>query len=173
MGISLADVHETAEDLKGLQDVLDESYAKAGKHLLSIHTPNWRITAVEIAERLTGMVLLNLATVSSKGEPIIGPVDGLFFRGRFFCGSSDDSLRAKHIRARPVVSVTHVQGEELAVVVHGTAKEVDKSSELGKALGDFIVEVYGEEMTEWEGAGVVYWEVVPRRMFALAPQIPS
>lgn len=173
MGISLADVHETPEDLKELQRVLDESYAKAGKHLLSIHTPNWRITAEEIVERLTGMVLLSLATVNSKGEPIVGPVDGMFLRGRFFCGSASNSLRAKHIRARPVVSVTHVRGEELAIVVHGTAQEVDKSSEIGRALRDYIVEVYGQEMTEWEGADVVYWEIVPRRMFALAPQVPS
>lgn len=166
-------MHETPEDLKALQAVLDDSYAKAGKHLLSIHTPNWRINAEEIVERLTGMVVLNLATVNSRGEPIVGPVDGMFFRGRFFCGSSVDSLRAKHIRATPVVSVTHVRGEELAVVVHGTAKEVDKQSELGQSFRKYIVEIYGQEMTEWEGAGVVYWEIVPRRMFALAPQVPS
>lgn len=164
-------MHETPEDLEALQQLLDDSYARAGKHLLSIHTPNWRISAEEIAERLTGMVLLNLATVSSKGEPIVGPVDGMFFRARFFCGSANNSLRAKHIRARPSVSVAHVRGEELAVIVHGTATEVDKSSERGRALRDYIVEVYGQEMTEWEGAEVVYWEIEPRRMFALAPQV--
>lgn len=167
----LAAVHETPEDLEALQRLLDESYATAGPHLLSIHTPNWRISAEEVAARLKGMVLLTLATVNSKGQPILGPVDGMFFRGRFFCGSATNSMRARHIRARPDVSAAHVPGEHLAVIVHGTAKEVDKSSELGKAFRSYIVEVYGQEMTEWEGSDVAYWEIEPRKMFALAPQV--
>lgn len=164
-------MHETPEDLEALQRLLDDSYARAGKHLLSIHTPNWRLSARDIVDRLTGMVVLDLATVNSKGEPIVGPVDGMFFRARFFCGSASNSLRARHIAARPSVSVAHVRGEELAVVVHGTAKEVEKGSERGLAFRDYVVEVYGREMTDWEGAEVVYWEIEPRRMYALAPQV--
>ena len=166
-------MHETPEDIQRLQQVLDDSYATAGEHLLSIHTPNWRVGAERLIELLQGMVVLNLATVNSRGEPIQGPVDGMFFRGRFFCGSARNSLRAKHIRARPDVSVAHVRGEELAVIVHGTAQELDKGSELGLAFRDYVKEIYGQEMTDWQGSEVVYWEIIPRKMFALAPVVPE
>lgn len=164
-------MHETAEDLEQLQALLDDSYAKAGAHLLSIHTDNWRLSAEQITETLTGMCVLNLATVNSRGEPIQGPVDGQFYRGRFYCGSARSSMRARHIKARPAVSVAHVRGEEMAVVVHGTAHEVERESERGLGYRDYLVEIYGGEMGEWQGAEVVYWEIEPRRMFALAPQV--
>jgi hypothetical protein len=165
-------MHETADDLDELRAVLDRSYASAGKHLLSIHSDEWRLSAEQIVERLTGMVILNLATVTAKGEPIQGPVDGMFYRGRFWFGSSPDSVRAKHIKARPSVSVAHVRDEQLAVVAHGTAIPVDKTSERAPGFRDYVIEIYGPEMADnfWDG-GALYWELEPRKMFALAPVI--
>ena len=166
-------MYETEEDLERLQSLLDDSYARAGKHLLSIHTPDWRLSAHQVVEKLGGMVVLTLATVNTRGEPIVGPVDGQFYRGRFHCGSARNSVRARHIRARSDVSAAHVRGEELAVVVHGTALEVDKESERGRGYRDYLEEIYGQEMGEWQGNEVVYWEIEPRKMFALAPRIEA
>src|ERR687891_179873 len=112
-------MYETAEDMAALRSILESSYASAGEHLLSIHTDNWRVGAERLVELLQGMCVLNLATVNSRCEPIQGPVDGLFYKGRFWFGSSPDSLRAKHIARNANVSAAHVRGEELAVVVHG------------------------------------------------------
>jgi len=69
-------MHETADDLATLQDLLDRSYAAAGEHLKRITTPERRLTAADVAERLTGMSLLTLATVSADCRPLVGPVDG-------------------------------------------------------------------------------------------------
>ena len=44
------------------------------------------------------MSLLALATVTSDGHPLVGPVDGIFYRGAFYFGSSPESLRSRHIR---------------------------------------------------------------------------
>src|SRR5215217_5601934 len=118
-------MHESPADLAALQELLDRSYATAGTHLLRIHTPERRLSAEQVAERLTGMRLLALATVTADGRPIVGPVDGIFFRGCFHFGSAPDSTRFRHIRARPQVSATHLPGEELAVTVHGQAVPVD------------------------------------------------
>ena len=74
------------------------------------------------------MRLLALATVTADGRPIVGPVDGIFYRGAFHFGSAPDSVRFRHIRARPQVSATHLPGEELAVTVHGRAVPVDIGS---------------------------------------------
>ncbi|MEX2394141.1 MAG: pyridoxamine 5'-phosphate oxidase family protein, partial [Actinomycetota bacterium] len=143
-------MYETPDDLDRMQALLEESYANAGAHLLSIHTPNWRMSAEAIVETLQGMCILNLATVNSKGEPVVGAVDGLFYRGRFYFGSGRDSMRAKHIRRNPAVSASHTRGVELAVTIHGLAVELDKSSPESKRFGEYVAEVYGE-YNPWDG----------------------
>jgi hypothetical protein len=158
-------VRETAEDLAALQDLLDRSYANAGPHMLRIHTPERRLTAEQVAERLTGMRLLSLATVSADGRPFVGPVDGIFLHGAFHFGSSPDSLRFRHIRARPWVSATHLPGEELAVTVHGRAVEVDVSSgDLREALLEIYLPRYGDEWLRILEGGV-FARIEAERMF--------
>ena len=86
-------MHETPEDLTALQALIDCSYAAAGPHLLSIHEPQRRLSAEQVSERLTGMCLLTVATVTRDCRPIAGPVDGIFYRGAFHFGSADNSVR--------------------------------------------------------------------------------
>jgi uncharacterized pyridoxamine 5'-phosphate oxidase family protein len=162
-------MHETAEDLAVLQDLLDRSYAGAGTHLLRIHTPERRLTAHEVADRLTGMCLLALATVTADGRPIVGPVDGIFYRGAFHFGSAPDSVRFRHIAARPHVSATHLPGEELAVTVHGRAVLVDVKSaaaaDLRRTLLEVYVPRYGPQWEEFLDSGPVYARIEAERMF--------
>jgi hypothetical protein len=161
-------VHETADDLAALQALLDRSYAGAGEHLLRIHTPARRLDAEGVAERLTGMCLLALATATSDGRPIVGPVDGIFYRGAFHFGSAPDSVRFRHIRARPDVSATHLPGEEFAVTVHGRAVPVDiTSGGFRQTLLDVYVPRYGEQWaSEFLDTGPVYARIDAERMFA-------
>lgn len=162
-------MHETDGDLAGLQELLDRSYANAGPHLLRIHTPERRMNAQQVAEHLTGMCLLALATSTADGRPVVGPVDGIFYRGSFHFGSSPDSVRFRHIRVRPQVSATHLPGEELAVTVHGRAVEVDVRSEEGaglrQALLDIYVPRYGPEWEEFLDSGPVFARIDAERMF--------
>src|SRR3954447_8174412 len=168
MGCLNGPMHETAADLAALQDLLDRSYAAAGPHLLQIHTPERRLTAEQVAERLTGMRLLALATVTADGRPIVGPVDGIFLHGAFHFGSSPDSVRFRHIRARPQVSATHLPGEELAVTVHGRAVPVDvhaaEGAELRQTLLDIYLPRYGDEWLRILESGV-YARIDAERMF--------
>ena len=161
-------MHETPEDLAALQQLIDRSYAAAGEHLQRIHTPERRLTAEQVCERLTGMRLLALATVTADGRPIVGPVDGIFLRGAFHFGSSPDSVRFRHIRARPHVSATHLPGEELAVTVHGRAVPVDvnapEGAELRRTLLDIYVPRYGPEWERMLDRGAVYARIEAERM---------
>src|SRR3954453_4167064 len=151
-------MHESASDVAALQELLDRSYAQAGPHLLRIHTPDRRATAGELAERLTGMRLLVLATPAGPGRPIRGPVEGIFYKGAFHFGSSPDSIRFRHIRRRPQVSACHLPGEELAVTVHGRAELVDFGEGTGfrQALLDIYVPRYGEDWGSFLDSGVCY-----------------
>jgi len=114
-------VEETEDDLRVIQDLMDRSHDAAGPHLREVITPERRLTAREVRDRLTGMRLLALATATADGRPLVGPVDGIFYRGAFHFGSAPDSVRIRHIRRRPQVSATHLPGEELSVTVHGRA----------------------------------------------------
>jgi hypothetical protein len=162
-------VHETAADLATLQDLLDRSYASAGPHLRRIMTSERRVDAEEVASRLTGMRLLALATVTADGRPLVGPVDGIFFRGSFHFGSSPDSVRFRHIRSRPHVSATHLPGEEFAVTVHGLAVPVDVKSDAGADLRRTLLEVYvpryGSQWEEFLDSGPHYARIEAERMF--------
>jgi hypothetical protein len=159
-------MRETRDDLAALQELLDRSYDAAGAHLRRIITPERRLTAEQVAERLTGMCLLSLATVTADGRPIVGPVDGIFLRGAFHFGSSPDSVRFRHIDARPSVSATHLPGEELAVTVHGRAVPVDVSAgELRDALLEVYVPRYGEGWESFLDSGVRYARIEAERMF--------
>jgi uncharacterized pyridoxamine 5'-phosphate oxidase family protein len=158
-------MRETPQDLASLAQLLDRSYADAGSHLKAIITPQRRIAAEDLVDRLVGMRLLALATVTADGRPLVSPVDGLFYRGRFWFGSSQTSIRLQHIDKRPAVSATHTQGELLVVTVHGTARVVEASERMG--LDDYAVEVYGEGWREW-GAPAPYAVIEPERMFAAA-----
>src|SRR5919198_1630269 len=163
-------MHETPDDLAELQELLDRSYALAGPHLRRIITPERRLTAEQVSERLTGMCLLALATSTSDGRPIVGPVDGIFFRGSFHFGSAPDSVRFRHIRARPYVSATHLPGEELAVTVHGRAVPVDVGSEADAEFRRTLLDIYTPRYgSDWEqdflDSGPLYARIEADRMF--------
>ena len=169
-------MRESEGELAQLQELLDASYEAAGEHLLSIHRPERRLNARQVSEHLVGMRLLALATVTGDGRPIVGPVDGVFYRGAFYFGSAPHSLRFRHIHARPQVSATHLPGEHLAVTVHGRAVPVDVRSEdlagFRQTLLDVYVPRYGTGWERFLDSGPIYARIEAHRMFALyAPEL--
>lgn len=139
-------MHETSEDLAKLQRLLDESYASAGEHLRSIFTPELRSSAEDVANALSGIFVINLAVVTAKCEPLLAPVDGLFYRGRLWFGLPSGSQRVHHVRARPAVSATQVEGElpsGRCLIVHGTAREVTYGHPLHAGYSEYALGSYG------------------------------
>lgn len=94
-------MHETADELAALQKLIGRSCERAGSHLRAIHAEDRRLSAESVVDILRGVCVLNLATVSKQGRPIVAPVDGLFLGGVFWFGSSQKSLRFAHIRNNP------------------------------------------------------------------------
>ncbi|MHB8680676.1 MAG: pyridoxamine 5'-phosphate oxidase family protein [Acidimicrobiales bacterium] len=164
-------MHETADDLARLQRLLESSLAAAGPHLRSIHTDDRRLDAAGVVEKLPGMRLLVLGTVTADGRPLVGPVDGIFYRGHFHFSTSPDSVRMAHIRARPSVSATHMPGEELAVTVHGRAVPVDlKAGEHAGLRACYLATYtprYGDEWEEFLDSGPVCCRIEAEKMFAI------
>ncbi len=126
-----------------LQERLDASYARAGSHLRSIWGPETRLDASAVVAELAGVQVLDLATVTPRGEPRVAPVDGLFFRGHFWFGSAETSGRFKNIRANPAVSGAVTRGlETFLVIVHGRAVETDPRSPSAGGFAAYPRELY-------------------------------
>ncbi len=168
-------MYETHEDLCTLQDLLDRSFQSQGEHTRSIIAEERRLGAEELAARLTGMRLLSLATVTKDGRPRNAPVDGFFYRGAFWFGSSPHSLRIHHIRQRPEVSATYLEGEALGIIVHGRAEIIEHDTEDFQGFARFATETYGEwwpkQMIAWReeyGEPAPYARIDPERMHVFA-----
>ena len=160
-------MRERPSDQERLQALLDRSYRDAGAHLASVHTPERRMSAADIAARLQGVRVFAVATTTADGRPIARPLDGLLYRGDLWVGSSPDSLLVRHLRARPEVSAVHTEGEHLAVTVHGTAGLMSPAERATMGFDDLCREVYGPEWSEW-GAPAAYARVEARRMYAFS-----
>jgi general stress protein 26 len=164
---------ETAEELGNLQQLLDRSMAGAGEHLRGIITGERRLSAADLAGRLQGMRLLTVATVTADGRPLAGPVDGYFLHGTFWFSSARNSVRMRHLAARPAVSATHLPGEELAVSVHGRAELVElrdpAAGELRQAMLDWYVPRQGPEFESWlDALDAVAARIEPAKMFTFS-----
>jgi hypothetical protein len=164
-------VHETASDLERLQDLLNRSYLSAGEHLRSIHTDGRRLDARQLVDRLQGMCLLVLATVGSRGQPLTGPVDGVFHRGSFYFGTDPHAMRWLHIKRNSTVSATHMPSEDWAVTVHGRAVPVEVGLADPEGLRATLLEVYvpryGEQWVRFLDSGPVYARIDADRIFAI------
>ena len=166
---------ETPEELDNLQQLLDTSMAGAGEHLRGIITGERRLSAAELAGRLQGMRLLTVATVTADGRPLAGPVDGYFLHGTFWFSSGRNSVRMRHLAARPAVSATHLPGEELAVTVHGRAELLElrdpAAAELRQAMLDWYVPRQGPEFESWlDALDAVAARIEPAKMFTFSVQ---
>jgi general stress protein 26 len=164
---------ETAEELDTLQQLLDLSMAGASEHLRGIITGERRLSAAELAGRLQGMRLLVVATVTADGRPLAGPVDGYFLHGTFWFSSGRNSVRMRHLAARPAVSATYLPGEELAVTVHGRAEltglREPAAAELRQAMLDWYVPRQGPEFETWlDALDAVAARIEPEKIFTFS-----
>jgi hypothetical protein len=146
-------MHETPAEISRLQQLLDDSAAGAGSHLRGIITDERRLSAADLCQQLQGMRLLAVATVTADGRPLIGPVDGFLIHGSFYFSSGRDSVRMRHLAARPAVSATYLPGEELAVTVHGRAELFEVSDPARGALRQAMLDYYlprqGPQFETW------------------------
>src|SRR6201993_2770341 len=164
---------ETAEELGNLQRLLDSSMAGAGEHLRGIITGERRLSAAELGGRLQGMRLLVVTTAAAGGRPLAGPVDGYFLHGTFWFSSGRNSVRMRHLAARPAVSATYLPGEELAVTVHGRAEltglREPAAAELRQAMLDWYVPRQGPEFETWlDALDAVAARIEPEKIFTFS-----
>jgi pyridoxamine 5'-phosphate oxidase-like protein len=158
---------ETPEELAALQRLLDASIAGSGPHLTAIVSAPRRLTARQLVTALAGMKVLVVATVSAAGEPRTSCVDGHFLNGTWVFGTSARAVKARHLRARPGVSATHVDGERMAVFTHGTAEYITPADPGFGPYDEHYIAHYGSSPRDW-GPTPVFVRIRPTWMVGYA-----
>jgi len=157
-------MYETPEQLGGLQDLLDRSFAGSSEHLRSIMEPQRRLTAARLSAELPSPAVLNIATVTAHGEPRVSAVDGHFLYGRWHFTTEANSPKARHLVARPSISASYTPRDGYGVFAHGRAELLDGADR--QMLHDHFAATYGVE-PETLGA-IAYFRVTPHWMTGFA-----
>lgn len=174
MGRSLWGMKESQAEIVQLQALLDASLSRSTEHLRSIIRPGERtLNASQLVRVLIGMCTLAIATVTAAGEPRISGIDGHFLHGHWIFGTAVGAAKARHLAARPGVSVAHLRGEELGVFTHGQVEELhpagDSPSPDWPEVLHHLSDHYGGSPLDW-GDDVVYYRLRPTWMVAYAAE---
>ena len=153
-------------DLDALQDLLDASFAHASEHLRSIMTPQRRLNAERLVAELPCPAVLNIATVTARGEPRISAVDGHFLRGHWYFSTDGTSPKAVQLAARPAISASFTPRDGFGVFCHGRAVALPTGAER-QMVGDHFAEVYGQSFEDF-GVGIFCARIDPDWMVAFA-----
>ena len=158
---------ETPEQIDELQTLLDAAHQRSTEHLRNIITDQRTLTAPELCRVLTGMRTLSAATVTAAGEPRISAVDGHFLNARWVFTTSGSAAKTRHLRARPAISVAHVDGDRLGVFTHGRVEFLTESDPDFAGIEARLVAHYGSSPSSW-GDDIVYCRVQPIWMVGYA-----
>ncbi len=158
-------MRESEQDLERLQALIDRSIDKASPFLRrSFQMPAHSLSASQLCARLEGSLTVALATVTARGEPRVAPIDAFFLRGAFYVPTVAESVRARHLAARPGASLTYYEGKELAVIAHGTAEIVRQPDQEFEELETTQLACGHVSVLSWGGDGV-YLRLVASALF--------
>lgn len=166
--VKLGAMYETPAELTALQELLDRSISRSNPHLTSIIEPGRRtLTAERISAELPPVSVLNVASVTARGEPRLSAVDGHFRHGKWYFSTSGVASKAKHLLARPAVSVSYTPRDGYGIWAHGTVAFLEPGSAEWQEYDAFLTTVYGQSPTEWADE-IVFLRVDPQWMVGFA-----
>ena len=140
-----------------LQHLLDDSFVRASAHLRSIMTPERRLSAEQLTADLPCPAVLNVATVTSRGEPRLSAVDGHFYDGRWHFTTAAASPKARQLAARPAISASYTPRDGYGVFCHGRAVPLVGAGR--ERLRQHFVAVYGSDPEQW--GDIAYFAIEP------------
>ncbi len=136
-------MYETDAELTGLRELLDRSFAASSPHLRSIMSEPRRLGARRLVDELDDVCVLNLATVTARGEPRVSAVDGHFLHARWYFSTDGGSPKVRQLTARAAVSAAYTPRDGFGVFCHGHARRLERGSAEFVALLEHWVLMYG------------------------------
>jgi hypothetical protein len=169
-GGTIAGMWETPDELSALQALIDSSFARASEHLCSIMSPPRRLSAQRLVDDLPSPAVLNIGTITARGEPRVSAVDGHFLHGHWYFTTSGFSPKAVQLRARPAISASYTPKDGYGVFCHGRVTELTPGPEQQMVRGHFA-ETYGQSPEDF-GEGIFYARIDADWLvgFAMTPE---
>jgi general stress protein 26 len=158
---------ETDAELAALDAMFQAHMARANPHMLAIVKPERRLNARQVTRYLQGTKHVVFATVTSKGEPRVSPLDALFIHGRFTLSTAGEATKLKHLRRNPACSAVHMDGDRVAVAVNGTVEWIGREHPDHDEIHRTWSDTYESDPYSW-GEGVVLFRIQPHTMWAYA-----
>jgi hypothetical protein len=124
------------------------------------------LTAEQLVSVFPGRAVAAVATVAPSGAPRVAPVDLLLVHGRFQLSTPSTTARARDLRRNPRTSLTYFEGDDLAVIAHGTATIVDQNHPSFADADAACRHVYESSALDWSESSI-YVVVEPETMFAM------
>ncbi len=160
-------MYETDAEVTALQALLDRSHAGSTDHLKAIIHGDRLLAATDLVALLTGMRVLSVATVTAAGEPRISALDGHFLHATWSFSTSGTAAKARHLEARPAVSVAHIDAEAMALFSHGRALPLTREHPRWEETLEHWTRHYGGSPLAW-GPDIRFYDYRPHWMVGYA-----
>lgn len=160
-------MHETPDDLRRMQELMDRTLARANPHMASIVTEGRRLSARQVVRALDGIRHVALATVNAAGAPRVSPLDTLFVRGRFTLSTGGGAARLANLRRNPACSAVHMVGDSIAVTVNGEVEWIGRDHPDHDEIHGAWSTAYESDPYSW-GDEIVFFRIQPSSMWAYA-----
>lgn len=160
---------ETDAELAELQRLFEAHLERANPHMRGIVTPERRLSARQVVRHLTGTKHVAFATVSSRAEPRVSPLDSLFIHGRFTLGTGVQATKLRHLRRNPACSAVHMESDRIAVAVNGSVEWIPRDHPEHDEIHRVWSDTYESDPYTW-GDDIVFFRIQPQSMWAYASQ---
>ena len=145
-----------------LDAVLKKSLANATPHTRKVYGQH-PLSSQEIIDLANIQGLLTVAsTIGSNGRPHLAPVDVTGVDGMLFIGVDEGTAHYRNLKRNPAVAVLVTEGWKRQVILEGTVKFLETSSELARRVREMqkkktgwtteaIAEVRADKAFSWKG----------------------
>ena len=155
-------MNETPETLHRLQEIIDRSAASAGPAIKrNFISGGWSMSAEEFVAFWNTDPMASVSTASPAANVHVAPLEPRLVNGKFYIPTFPDSARLQDHRANPRCAIAASDGPYRAVIVYGTAREVDGDPT------NRTSETASEQ--SYPAGAMVTIEVTPTRIYGIRP----
>lgn len=158
---------ETDAELAELDALFEAHMARANPHMTGIVTPERRLNARQVTRYLQGTKHVAFATVTSRGEPRVSPLDSLFIHGRFTLSTGGRATKVAYLRRNLACSAVHMDGDRIAVAVNGQVEWIPREHPDHDEIHAAWTRQYESDPYSWSD-DVVIFRIEPATMWAYA-----
>jgi general stress protein 26 len=162
-------LYETEAELSELEQVIEKSRTRSGDHLGSLFAQGEWLSGREVAHRLQGIRNVALATVNSRREPRVAPMEAALFHGKFYIAVQGDSNRVEQLARTPAASITYTRDDDVLIIVNGNATFVHRGESDFDGLDAEWNKKYGRNV--WDAMIFIRLEPTSMVAFALNPEL--